>query len=120
VGKVTIGIGRNLTDVGISDAEATVLLHNDVSAALLDLDKHIPWWRSLSEPRQRALANMAFNMGWPRLSGFKNMLAALRDGRWDDAAQESLDSKWADQTDGKIDGKDGARAERIAEMIRAG
>jgi lysozyme len=120
VGKVTIGCGRNLSDVGISDAEVTFLLHNDVSAAISDLDRNAPWWRTLSKNRQRALANMCFNMGWPRLSGFQKMLTALREGRWDDAAQESLDSRWADQTDGKIDGKDGQRAQRIAEMIRHG
>lgn len=109
VGKLTIGVGRNLDDVGISDAEAGHLLGNDISGVLADLDRALPWWRGLSEARQRALANMCFNLGLTRLQGFKKMLAALEAGDWPAAAREALDSKWARQV--------GARATRIAEAF---
>ncbi len=113
VGKLTIGVGRNLDDVGISDAEARHLLRNDIMAAVRDLDRNIPWWRDLSEGRQRALLNMCFNMGWPTLSAFRKMLAALRTGDYDTAAAEALDSRWARQV--------GQRADRIAAaLIREG
>ena len=112
VGKTTIGIGRNLDDVGISDDEALYLCRNDIARTMADLDKHAPWWRSLSEARQRALANMCFNMGWYRLSGFVHLLAALQAGDWATAKTEALTSKWAAQV--------GNRASRIALMFEEG
>lgn len=111
-GKLTIGVGRNLDDVGLSNEEAHYLLENDIGRALSDLDRNMPWWRDLSENRQRALANMAFNLGWPRFANFKKMIAALGDDDYERAATEALDSKWAGQV--------GPRADRIAAMIREG
>lgn len=112
VGKLTIGVGRNLDDVGITAAESGVLLENDIAAAAAGLDRALPWWRGLSEARQRALLNMAFNLGVSRLRGFRGMLAALEAGDCERAAAEALDSRWASQV--------GARAQRIAAMIREG
>jgi len=110
VGKITIGIGRNLTDRGITLEEAKHLLENDISAVIIELDHKLPWWRALPEHKGRALANMAFNMGIPRLMDFRKMLAALESGEWETAAEEALDSKWAVQV--------GARADRIAQEFR--
>lgn len=111
-GITTIGVGRNLEDRGLSDGEIAVLLGNDLVWVSADLDRNIGWWRELSSDRQRALANMCFNLGWPRLSKFTLMLAALESGDWDEAAYQALDSQWAVQV--------GARAERIAELFRSG
>ncbi len=110
VGKTTIGVGRNLDDVGITVEESDYLLENDIGRSMADLDRNAPWWRNLPERPARGLVNMCFNMGWPRLSGFKNMLAALEAGDWQQAATEALDSRWAKQV--------GARSERIASLIR--
>ena len=120
VGLWTIGIGRNIEQRGITREEALFLLNTDIDICEADLDRNAPWWRGLSDARQRALINLCFALGWPKLSGFDDMLGALETGDWDRAAKEALDSKWADQTDGKLDGKDGQRAERIAEMFREG
>ncbi|SIS73017.1 glycoside hydrolase family protein [Insolitispirillum peregrinum] len=111
-GKLTIGVGRNLDDVGLSVDESAYLLGNDIARVMAELDKALPWWRGLSEVRQRALANMAFNLGVPRLKGFARMLAALQAGQWDEAATQALASKWAVQV--------GDRAKRIATMIKEG
>lgn len=112
-GHPTIGIGRNLTKArGITEREALYLLDNDLAAVEFELNVKVPWWADLSEARQRALANMAFNMGYPRLSLFRNMLHALESGDYERAADEALDSRWARQV--------GARADRIATMIREG
>jgi len=108
-GKLTIGVGRNLDDRGITRAEALTLLDTDIAGAFEDLDRNAPWWRGLPEPAARALANMAFNLGWPRLAGFRMMLAALQDEDWQAAAREARDSRWARQV--------GARAERIATLF---
>ncbi len=111
-GKLTIGVGRNLEDRGISEDEVGYLLKNDIAGVLDDLDRNISWWRGLGRPQRLALANMAFNLGWPRLSRFKNMLAALKAGDAEKAAHEALDSRWAEQV--------GARAKRIADQLTRG
>ncbi|HYF56553.1 MAG TPA: glycoside hydrolase family protein [Salinarimonas sp.] len=111
-GKLTVGVGRNLDDRGISESEALYLLANDIAIAEKDLDRNAPWWRQLSGPRRQALLNMVFNLGWPRLSGFRSMLAALQTGDYEVAAKEMLDSKWAAQV--------GNRAKELAGMVRSG
>lgn len=111
-GKLTIGVGRNLDDTGISAEEAEILLSNDLRQVVAGLDRAVPWWRGLSEPRRRGLANMAFNLGLPRLLGFRRMLAALQAGQGEEAARQALDSQWAGQV--------GDRAHRIAQMFREG
>lgn len=111
-GRLSIGAGRNLDDVGISAAEAELMLANDIARAIADLDRALPWWRGLSAARRRALVNMAFNLGLPKLLGFAEMLGALRAGEYDRAARAALDSRWARQV--------GARAERVAAMMREG
>ena len=110
VGKLTIGVGRNLDDRGISEVEAKYLLVNDIKIAEADLTRHAPWWWQMDEKRQKALVNMCFNLGWPRLSKFEKMLEALKDKDYDTAAAEALDSTWATQV--------GDRAKRIAKVFK--
>ena len=110
VGKLTIGIGRNLDDNGITLEEAKILLENDITTVLIELDNKLRWWRELPEPAQRGLANMAFNLGLYRLLGFHKMLAALEHGEMQIAAASALDSKWAGQV--------GDRAKRIASLFQ--
>lgn len=95
VGKLTIGVGRNLTDVGLSDAEISFLLHNDVEAVTTELQARIPWFNALDSVRQAVLVGMAFNLGFDGLEQFQKMLMACAAGNWNDAAQEMLNSKWA-------------------------
>lgn len=112
VGKTSIGVGRNLTDRGILKSEALQMLENDIIGVESDLDRELPWWRQMSEKRQQALGNMCFNLGIVRLLGFKNALAAMRNGDFSRARKEMLDSRWADQV--------GNRARRLAKMIEKG
>jgi len=114
-GLWTIGFGRLIDDsvsgAGITPAEGRLLLRNNVNDTIKELDQKAKWWRKLPSDCQDALANMAFNLGWPRLSTFKNMLAALESGDYETAGIEAMDSKWANQV--------GDRAERIAATFKA-
>lgn len=112
VGKVTIGIGRNLTDVGISREEASYLLDNDINKVIAQLNDKLPWWITLSENRQRVLVNMCFNMGINDLLAFKNTLAAMKSGDYKAAADGMGKSLWAKQV--------GERAKRLADMMKDG
>lgn len=111
VGKVSGGIGRNLTDNGFHDNEIDLMYENDRQIAEAFLDRNLPWWRSLDPVRQRVLMNMAFNMN-SRLLGFTKALAAMKAANWSDASAEMLDSAWARQV--------GARAVRLANMMFTG
>lgn len=111
LGILTIGVGRNLDEVGISEREAKILLANDIVSVAGQLDKAIPWWVGLSDARQRALINMGF-MGVSRLLEFRKMLSALESGDYETASREALESKWARQV--------GSRANRVALMILEG
>jgi len=112
VGKLTIGYGRNLDDVGISKAEAYAMLQNDIKKVTAELRSKIHFFGLLSDGRQNALINMAFNMGVSKLLGFKKTLALMEKGDFDEASREVLRSKWASQV--------GQRAVRISEKIKTG
>lgn len=110
-GKLSIGYGRNLDDNGISEVEANALLDNDLDSVCLRLESQ-DFWSSLCCARQAVLMDMCFNLGWPRLSGFRKMLAALRVADFEAASREMLSSKWARQV--------GKRAEKLAKIMRTG
>ena len=112
VGIWTIGIGRNLQDVGGSMAEAEFLLATDIDVAVSELQRTFDWFEDLSDERQRVCVNMCFNLGLTRLLGFKKFLAAMEEGDWETAGVEMLDSKWARQV--------GARSTRLKDLLVEG
>ncbi len=112
VGKITIGVGRNLTDDGISFAEAQLLLSNDIATATADLQSRLPWTAALDPVRQGALLNMTFNLGIGGLLEFRDFLAKMQVGNYAAAAGAMLDSLWARQV--------GARATRLSTQIQTG
>ncbi len=110
VGKLTIGVGRNLTDRGLSKDEVMYLLNNDLALVVEEVQRYIPWSRQLDDARRDVLYNMCFNMGIRKLLGFKNFLSCLRVGAYADAADHMLNSLWAKQV--------GERAEELAFIVR--
>jgi lysozyme len=113
LGYVTVGVGRCIEEgvgIGLSLEEAEYLLMNDVRRCIGELGKALPWASSLDNQRKEVLVELAFQMGLPNLMKFKRMLAALKDGEFEKAAAELLDSKYAGQTP--------ARSERYAKRIR--
>lgn len=112
VGKLTIGVGRNLTDKGISYAEAMVLLDNDVDEVTSDLGAY-GWFSPLDSVRQLALADLRFNLGPGRFRTFRKMLAALEAGNYEAAAAQLIDSAWAAQVQP-------SRRDRLYRMLRTG
>lgn len=116
VGKTSIGVGRNLTDVGISRIEAAYLLENDIDRAIRDLVGTFDWFPLLDPVRQCCLVAMAFNMGIGNshrgLRSFKTTLAAIARGDYAAAAVGMRRSRWALQV--------GLRAERLARQMETG
>ena len=118
LGIDTIGIGRNLQDRGISkeeldeldipsidhvyeygitEADAMFLAQNDVQIVEEELLRAHPCVEKLDAVRQLILIDMAFNLGVPRLCKFKKMWAGIHEEKFDVAAKEMLDSRWANQ-----------------------
>ena len=112
LGIETIGVGRNLVDRGVSEKEARYLCNNDIDIVEQELGKSFPIVNNLDDVRTRVLLDMAFNVGLPRLRGFKRMWAALEDNDYGEAAKEMLDSKWARQVK--------TRAYTLARMMESG
>lgn len=111
-GKLTIGVGRNLDDVGITREESRALLAGDIARIRAEVDRALPWAKNLDEARYAVLLNMCFNLGLAGLLGFKNTLAMVQAGDYAGAAEGMLASKWAKQV--------GARADRLAKQMETG
>lgn len=115
LGYLTIGVGRLIDrrkGGGLSNDEIDYLLENDIDRVYTDVRNNIPWFDDLTDARQRALCNMCFQLGIGGLLKFKITLGLMRAGKFDEAAQNALKSKWAAQTP--------QRAKRIAKMIQEG
>lgn len=111
-GKITIGVGRNLTSEGVSDSEITTMLANDIAIVRSQLSVNLPFYVSLDQVRAMVLVNMAFNLGFHGLLEFRDALACMEKADWEGAAKAILDSDWAKQV--------GSRAQRLALQLTTG
>lgn len=115
LGYLTIGVGH-LVDRArggrLPEHIIDALLDWDIEQKQKELFAALPWVRDLDPVREAVLTDMAFNLGIQGLLGFKRTLAAVKDGRWQDAATFMLQSKWAGQV--------GVRALRLSDMMRTG
>ena len=112
-GAHTVGYGRNIDadgGIGISEDEANHLLRNDIDRTIKECQQWA-WFDDLDPARQSVVVQLCFQLGRPRLSQFKLMLAALSQQPPDliAAANELLDSQFANQVP--------ARAARLAEQM---
>ena len=122
LGYPTFGVGHLITEkdeeygkplgTPVSEDRIMECLNNDIKIVCDELDMKEPWWRNLSDNRQRVLANMCFNLGHPRLSGFKKFIGAMQVSDWEKAAIEMMDSKWSSQV--------GDRAVRLRDRVLRG
>ena len=100
-GKACLSIGQVLQ-----------LLEETIQEAEIIAKRLVPNLQWMSEPRQTALIDMAFNLGETRLKKFKKMLAALKEEDFELAAVEAQDSLWFTQVK--------SRGRKIVRMIREG
>lgn len=116
LGFWTIGVGRLVDErkpgSGLRPEEITFLLNNDIDDRIRELGRRLPFFIELDPARQGVLLNMSFQMGVDGLLGFKNTLKLVEQGRYDEAAEGMLNSKWAGQTP--------ERARRLAVQMRTG
>lgn len=112
VGKLTIGLGFNLTDVGLYPEEIEFVYENRIRRLANEVERALPWAADLDPVRLTVIMDMAYNLGVPGLLGFKRTLNTVKQGDYALASRQMLESKWAGQV--------GRRARRLSEMMRTG
>ena len=120
LGYPTFGIGHLVRDddpesgeeVGTSVSEDRVIeaFESDIETVLSDCNKLYSEFEDLPEEAQLIIANMMFNLGYPRLSAFKGMKRGVDSKDWNAAADEMVDSAWYRQVT--------KRADRLVERMR--
>ena len=110
----TIAVGRNISEsgLGLSTDEIDYLLNNDINRVREELTDEYFWFPALNEARQAAMIDISFNLGATKLRLFVLALEAMANEKFDLAADEFMNSKWATQV--------GNRAVEVTDMIRSG
>jgi len=93
-GKVSVGVGHNLTDKGLTQSQVMSILQTDISDTLNLLQAHFPWFGVLDDVRQRAIADLTFDL-MEKMLEFKKMIAAIQMQDWAGAHDELLNSAFA-------------------------
>lgn len=110
-GKLSIGMGHNIEDLGISATIADLLAQEDITNTLTWLGKYA-WFETLDEVRQAVVADMCYNLGPDGLLHFPTMLHAIQSKLYAAAADAMVASKWYTEV--------GTRAVRLVAMMRSG
>ena len=109
-GKLTIGIGRNLEDVGISEATVDQLFNEDLTKCISHAERIFPQhWATFTDLRKAGIINMIFNLGAVGFSQFKMMIEAIKKNDRDAIRKHGSASLWAHQVK--------SRAQRVLSLI---
>lgn len=93
LGNPTIGYGTRVNEIELDEQTAEMWLLNELLEKRERLCS-VMGFEVLSEVRQDVILEMAYQMGVGGVLRFKRMWAAIHAGRWDEAADEMLDSRW--------------------------
>ena len=114
LGRLTVGYGLcidpEVIGAGITEEEAAAILTMRLRAVRDSVARAIPDLETMPDPVQRALVEMAYQMGVGGLTGFRKMLLALEARDYETAADEALDSVWSRQTPN--------RAKKVTDLMR--
>jgi len=121
LGLPTVGIGHLITEndpearmnVGtpVSEERVNMLFRRDIAVTVEDCHRLYDDFKDLPEEAQLIIANMMFNLGYPRLSKFVGMKSCVDKRDFNGAAEEMIDSKWFDQVPN--------RAKRLVARMRS-
>ena len=75
----------------------------DIQMTMSDCKKVYDDWDALPEEVKLIMANMMFNLGYPRFCKFKKMIQAVKDGNWIEAGNQMQDSRWYKQVTNRAD-----------------
>ena len=113
LGLPTFGIGHLVTErdpeyqkeVGtvVDEIRINEVFEQDIQVTVDECKILFVDWSNLPEEVKLITANMMFNMGRPRLSKFKKMIQAIKDGNWLEAGNQMQDSRWYKQVTNRAD-----------------
>ena len=113
LGLPTFGIGHLITKddpeyqmgmgTPVDEIRVNEVFEQDINVTIDECRRLFDDWDKLPEEVQLITANMMFNMGRPRLSQFKKMIQAIRDGDWIEAGNQMQDSRWYKQVTNRAD-----------------
>jgi lysozyme len=114
LGHLTGGIGHLITEwdeefydkpIGtkVPNEQVNDWFEKDIKVTISDCKIIFDNFDNLPEEAQLVIANMCFQLGRPRLSKFKNFIAAVKDEDWQRAGDEMQDSRWYKQTTNRAD-----------------
>ena len=109
LGHLTGGIGHLITEwdeeiysgpvgTAIPTEQVNDWFAKDIETTIKDCNLLFSQCDNLPDDIQHVLANMCFRLGRPRMSKFKNMIAAVDDLDWERMADEMENSRWFKQT----------------------
>jgi lysozyme len=110
-GHPTIGVGRELSMLGLSDEEVHILLSNDIDRVIMEAES-FPWYKYLNEVRAMTVISMLFNLGKTKFNQFVKFQSALLRQDWEKASEEMMDSRAAKQLP--------IRYTKLSTMMRSG
>jgi lysozyme len=110
-GKVSIGIGHNLTDDGLTLSQVTAIFNDDLDEAMREADAAFPWLELVDPTIGTVVYELTFNLGVGELQTFRKMLAAMEAGDKTTAANELESSAWYTQV--------GTRGPRLVALLRS-
>jgi lysozyme len=110
-GKLTIGYGHMLVEgdeyvegVEYDKAELDELFNKDFKIALDDANSIISDQElEIPDLAKEVLIEMCFNIGKPRTLKFKKMLAAMKEGKFQRAANELINSRYYTQVTKRVE-----------------
>jgi len=113
LGLPTAGIGHLLkgTDkecgkavgTAVSEERVNEWFEQDIEMTLNDCKKVFDDWDSMNEEVRLIMANMMFNLGYPRFCKFKKMIQAVKDEDWLEAGDQMQHSRWYKQVTNRAD-----------------
>lgn len=112
-GVWTIGLGTNLQELRIDAATAERWFRQKLEQSEHEASIRFAWFAGLTSARQRAIVELVYNLGIPRLLLFRKFLHAMAVGDYPMARAELLDSVWRRQVGVE-------RSTRIADLILNG
>lgn len=112
-GKLTIGIGHNLSDNGITQEMSRFIFQCDLQECIVDLESFVfpGQFDSFPENIQHVLLDMRFQLGFMGFRNFKKMIAAFKRMDFAEAVRQMKKSRWYFQVP--------ARAEKLIGMVEA-
>lgn len=99
MGVWTDGVGHAHVRPGtvITESVSEQQFHQDLAQTKSQLDNQLPWWRTIPDRQQDALANLGFELGVTKLCTFGTFLSLMKSGLWVQAKADLATTRWATQ-----------------------